>query len=140
MRTQCELLGVSRSSLDYVPVAEARENVRIKRLLDELYLRDPCLGSRRLVTVLERDHGLLVNRKRLQRLRREMGIEAIYCKPRTSIPDKTHRTYPYLLRDLAITRADQVWCADINYVPMARGSASLCAVMDWRHLILWRAF
>ncbi|MBN8420065.1 MAG: transposase [Verrucomicrobia bacterium] len=74
MRTQCELLGVSRSSLDYVPVAEAAENVQIKRLLDEIYLRDPCLGSRRLVTVLERDHGLAVNRKRLQRLRREMGI------------------------------------------------------------------
>ena len=132
MRTQCELLGVSRSSLDYVPVAEATENVRIKRLLDELYLRDPCLGSRRLVTVLERDHGLLVNRKRLQRLRREMGMEAIYCKPRTSIVDKANRIYPYLLRDLAITRADQVWCADITYIPMPRGSAYLCAVMDWR--------
>jgi len=131
MRTQCELLGVSRSRLDYVPVAEAAENVRIKRLLDELYLRDPCLGSRRLVTVLERDHGLLVNRKRLQRLRREMGIEAIYCKPRTSIVDKTHRIYPYLLRELAITRADQVWCTDITYIPMPRGSAYLCAVMDW---------
>lgn len=132
MRTQCELLGVSRSSLDYVPVAEAEENVRIKRLLDELYLRDPCLGSRRLVTVLERDHGLLVNRKRLQRLRREMGIEAIYCKPRTSIVDKANRIHPYLLRDLAITRADQVWCTDITYVPMPRGSAYLCAVMDWK--------
>jgi putative transposase len=131
MRTQCELLGVSRSSLDYVPVAESAENVRIKRLLDELYLRDPCLGSRRLVTVLERDHGLHVNRKRLQRLRREMGIEAIYCKPRTSIVDKASRIHPYLLRDLAVTRADQVWCTDITHVPMPRGSAYLCAVMDW---------
>ncbi len=132
MRTQCELLGVSRSSLDYEPVAEAEENVRIKRLLDELYLRDPCLGSRRLVTVLERDHGLVVNRKRLQRLRREMGMEAIYCKPRTSIVDKANRIQPYLLRDLAITRADQVWCTDITYIPMPRGSAYLCAVMDWK--------
>jgi putative transposase len=131
MRTQCELLGVSRSSLEYVPVAEAKENVLIKRLLDELYLRDPCLGSRRLVTVLERDHGLVVNRKRLQRLRREMGLEAIYCKPRTSTGDKANRIYPYLLRDLAVTRADQVWCADITYIPMPRGSAYLCAVMDW---------
>jgi putative transposase len=131
MRTQCELLGVSRSSLDYVPVEEALENVQIKRILDELYMRDPCLGSRRLVTVLERDHGLVVNRKRLQRLRREMGIEAIYCKPRTSIVDKANRIYPYLLRDLAITRADQVWCTDITYIPMPRGSAYLCAVMDW---------
>ena len=131
MRTQCELLGVARSSLNYVPVAEPAENVQIKRLLDEIYLRDPCLGTRRLVTVLERDHGLVVNRKRLQRLRREMGIEAIYCKPRTSSVDKANRIYPYMLRHLPVTRADQVWCADITYVPMPRGSAYLCAVMDW---------
>ena len=78
MRTQCELLGVARSSLNYVPVGESAGNVKIKRLLDELYLRDPCLGSRRLVTVLERNHGIEVNRKRLQRLRREMGLEAAY--------------------------------------------------------------
>jgi putative transposase len=132
MRTQCKLLGVSRSSLDYVPVAEAAENVRIKRLLDGIYLRDPCLATRRLVAVLERDHGLAVNRKRLQRLRREMGLEAIYCKPRTSIAAKASRVYPYLLRDLEVTRADQVWCADITHIPMPRGSAYLCAVMDWR--------
>ena len=131
MRTQCELLGVCRSCLDYVPVEESQEDVRIKRLLDELYLRDPCLGSRRLVTVLERDHGLFVNRKRVQRLRCEMGIEAIYCKPRTSIVDKANRIYPYLLRDLSVTRADQVWCTDITHIPMPRGSAYLCAVMDW---------
>jgi putative transposase len=131
MRTQCKLLGVSRSSLDYMPVGESEEDTRLKRLLDELYLRDPCLGTRRLVTVLERDHGQIVNRKRLQRLRREMGVETIYCKPRTSIPDKSHRIYPYLLRDLAITRPDQVWCADITYVTMPRGHAYLCAVMDW---------
>jgi len=131
MRTQCQLLGVARSSLDYVPVAETALNARIKRLLDELYLREPCLGSRKLVTVLERDHGIEVNRKRVQRLRREMGLEAIYCKPRTSIVDKANRIHPYLLRDLSITRADQVWCADITYIPMKRGSAYLCAVMDW---------
>jgi putative transposase len=131
MRTQCELLGVSRSSLDYVPVAESQTNVQVKRQLDEIYLRDPCLGSRRLVTVLERDHGISVNRKRIQRLRNEMGVASIYCEPRTSIVDKANRIYPYLLRDLAITRADQVWCTDITYVPMPRGSAYLCAVMDW---------
>jgi putative transposase len=131
MRTQCELLGVSRSSLDYVPVAESQTNVQIKRHLDEIYLRDPCLGSRRLVTVLERDHGISVNRKRIQRLRHEMGVATIYCEPRTTIVDKANRIYPYLLRDLAITRADQVWCTDITYVPMPRGSAYLCAVMDW---------
>jgi len=131
MRTQCKLLGVARSSLDYVPLAECAEDIKIKRQLDEIYLRDPCLGSRRLVTVLARDHGFAVNRKRVQRLRREMGLEAIYCKPRTSIADQANRIYPYLLRDLAITRPDQVWCADITYVPMPRGSAYLCAVMDW---------
>jgi putative transposase len=134
MRTQCKLLGIARSSVGYVPVPECDEDARLKRLLDELYLRDPCLGTRRLVSVLLRDHGLAVNRKRLQRLRRAMGVEAIYCKPRTSIPEKTHRIYPYLLRELNVTRPDQVWCADITYVPMPRGHAYLCAVMDWHPL------
>jgi len=131
MRTQCQLLGVARSSLDYVPVEETTLNEQIKRQLDELYLREPCLGSRKLVTVLARDHGIEVNRKRVQRLRLEMGLEAIYCKPRTSIANKADRIHPYLLRDLSVTRADQVWCADITYIPMKRGSAYLCAVMDW---------
>ena len=89
---------MARSSLTYEAVAESPENLRIKRLLDEIYLIDPCLGSRRLVTVLDRDHDIQVNRKRLQRVRREIGHEAIWCKPRTSIPDKKHRKYPYLLR------------------------------------------
>jgi putative transposase len=131
MRTQCKLLGVARSSLDYVPVAEDAADARLKRILDELYLCDPCLGSRRLVAVLERDHGMEVNRKRLQRLRREMGLEAIWCKPRTSQPDKQHTVHPYLLRGKEISRPDEVWCTDITYVPMPRGHAFLCAVMDW---------
>jgi putative transposase len=131
MRQQCKLLGVSRSSLNYVPVAEKAEDARLKRVLDELYMRDPCLGSRRLVSVLERDHNVPINRKRLQRLRREMGLEAIYCKPRTSIVDKVHRIYPYLLRNRDISKPDEVWCADITYVPMPQGHAFLCAVMDW---------
>jgi putative transposase len=130
MRRQSDLLGVARSTAAYNPVAQDPEEIRIKRLLDEIYLIDPCLGSRRLVTVLEREHGIKVNRKRLDRLRREMGHEAIWCKPRTSIPDDGHRKYPYLLRKLAIERPDQVWCADITYVPMPRGHAYLCAVMD----------
>jgi putative transposase len=139
MRKQCELLGVARSTADYQPAAEDPEDIRIKRLLDEIYLIDPCLGSRRLVTVLERDHGMKVNRKRLDRLRREMGHEAIWCKPRTSIPDDGHRKYPYLLRKLAIERPDHVWCSDITYVPMPRGHAYLCAVMDWhsRNVLGW---
>ena len=139
MRKQCKLLGVSRSSVAYQAVAEDPEDIRIKRLLDEIYMIDPCLGSRRLRTVLERDHGLKVNRKRLQRLRREIGQEAIWCKPRTSIPDNGHRKYPYLLRNLTIDRPDQVWCSDITYVPMPGGHAYLCAVMDWhsRKVLGW---
>jgi putative transposase len=139
MRRQCELLGISRSSVDYRPVPESEEDLRIKRILDEIYLTDPCLGTRRLVTVLKRDHGIAINRKKVQRLRREMGIEAIYCKPRTSIPDDGHRKYPYLLRNLAVERPDQVWCTDITYVPMPGGSAYLCAVMDWysRKVLGW---
>jgi putative transposase len=139
MRRQCELLGVARSTVDYVPVPEDPEDLLIKRLLDEICLKDPCLGSRRLVTVLDRDYGLKVNRKRVQRLRDEMGVETIWCRPRTTIPDDGHRKYPYLLRNLAVTRPDQVWCADITYVPMERGNAYLCAVMDWhsRKVLGW---
>ena len=131
MRRQCALVGVARSTVAYVPVAEDPQDRLIKRLLDEIYLKDPCLGTRRLVTVLDRDHGILVNRKRLQRLRGDMGVETIWCRPRTTIPDDGHRKYPYLLRNLPITCPDQVWCADITYVPMGRRNAYLCAVMDW---------
>lgn len=139
LRTQCKLLGISRSTLDYRPVAECMEDLRIKRLMDEIYLIDPCVGTRRLVTVLERDHGMVVNRKRLQRLRREMGLETIWCRPRTSIPDDTHLKYPYLLRNYAVNRPNQVWCADITYVPMPHGHAFLCVVMDWysRKVLGW---
>ena len=139
MRKQCELFGVARSTVSYQAVPENPEDIRIKRLLDEIYMVDPCLGSRKLVTVLKRDHGVDINRKRVQRLRREIGHEAIWCKPRTSIPDHGHRKYPYLLRDLKVTRPDQVWCTDITYVPMPGGHAYLCAVMDWysRKVLGW---
>ena len=139
MRQQCDLLGVARSTVTYKPVEEDPEDIRIKRLLDEVYMIDPCLGSRRLVTVLARDYDIKTDRKRITRLRREMGQETIWCKPRTSIPDDGHRKYPYLLRNLAIKRPDQVWCADITYVPMPRGHAYLCAVMDWnsRKVLGW---
>ncbi len=120
---QCKLLSVSRSSSSYKLVGLSVEDLRIIRLLDELYLIDPCLGSCRLVVVLRRDYSIICNRKRLQRLRRTMGVEAIYCKPRTSIPDKEHHKYPYLLRNLTVSRPDQVWCTDITYVPMPHGSA-----------------
>ena len=139
MRKRCELLEVCRSSVDYQRVAESSKDLELKRLLDEIYLKDPCLGSRRLVSVLKRDHSQVVNRKRMRRVRREMGHEAIWCKPRTSIPDGAHRKYPYLLRNLSIDRPNQVWCADITYVPMPQGQAYLCAVMDWysRKVLGW---
>jgi putative transposase len=130
-RRQCELMGVARSTAAYEPALESAEDLRVKRILDELYLIDPTVGSKRLPTLLERDYGLLVNRKRVVRLRREMGLEAVYCRPRTSIPEPGHRKHPYLLRGLVIDRPNQVWCADITYVPMPNGSAYLCAVMDW---------
>ena len=138
-RAQCELLGVPRSTLNYQPVSESAEDARLMRLMDEIYLRDPCLGTRRLVTVLQRDHVEKVNRKRLQRLRRIMGMETIWCRPRTSVANEAHRKYPYLLRDLVVTGPDQVWCADITYVPMPHGNAYLCAIMDWysRKVLGW---
>ena len=138
-RKQCELLGVARSSVDYKPVEEDAEEVRLRRILDELYLIDPCVGSRRLVTLLGRDYGIEANRKRIRRVRNEMGLETIYCRPRTSIPEKGHRKYPYLLKELIIECPDQVWCGDITYVPMGRGHAYLCAVMDWysRKVLGW---
>jgi len=139
MRTQCALLGVSRSTLDYKPVAESKEDICLMRLLDEIYLRDPCLGTRRLVTLLERDYGEKVNRKRLRRLRQKMGVETIWCRPRTSTAHEAHRKYPYLLRNLVVSRPDQVWCADITYIPMPHGHAYLCVVMDWysRKVLGW---
>jgi putative transposase len=138
-RAQCQMLGVARSTLAYRPVEESAADRLMKRLLDEIYLKDPCLGSRRLVTVLDRDFELKVNRKRVQRLRREMGLETLWCRPRTSIADGTHHKYPYLLDDLVVTRPNQVWCSDITYVPMPRGHAYLCVVMDWysRKVLGW---
>jgi putative transposase len=139
VRAQCELLDVPRSSLDYRPVGESEEDRELMLLMDEIYLIDPCIGTRRLVMVLERDHGRKVNRKRLQRLRREMGLETIWFRPRnTSAPDKGHRRYPYLLGSVEVKRPDQAWCADIT--PMSRGHAYLCVVMDWysRKVLGWR--
>ena len=140
LRAQCKLLKVARATLDYLPMPESEEDRHLMRLMDEIYLIDPCIGTRRLVDLMERDYGLRVNRKRLQRLRRKMGLETIWCRPRnTSEPDKTHRKYPYLLRELEVTRPDQVWCADITYVPMPHGHAYLCVVMDWhsRKVLGW---
>ena len=109
------------------------------RRLDELHLEHPVYGSRKLTVSLRRE-GVAINRKRVVRLLRLMGIEAIYAKPKTSLPAPGHQIYPYLLRGLEVTGPDQVWCADITYVPMARGFMYLVAVMDWwsRYVLGWR--
>jgi putative transposase len=139
LRRQCELLEVSRSSYYYQCCPETEENLTLMRRLDEMHLEHPVYGSRKL-TVLLRRAGLEINRKRVVRLLRLMGIEAIYAKPRTSVPGPGHQIYPYLLRDLEVTGPDQVWCLDITYVPMARGFMYLVAVMDWwsRYVLGWR--
>ena len=114
------MLDLCRSSYYYQCCPETEENLALMRLLDELHLEHPVYGSRKLAVSLRRE-GLVVNRKRVVRLLRLMGIEAIYAKPKTSLPAPGHQIYPYLLRDLVVTGSDQVWCADITYVPMARG-------------------
>ena len=138
VRNQCELLGISRSGLYHQCQPETPENLRIMRRLDELHLRHPVYGSRRLTWLLERD-GLRVNRKRVMRLLQIMGIEAIYPKARTSETGAGHRIYPYLLKGLEISGPDQVWCADITYIPLQTGFMYLVAVMDWwsRHVLAW---
>jgi putative transposase len=139
VRRQCELLGLSRSSLYYEPAGETPENLRMMRMIDEQYTARPFYGSRRMTRWLI-EHGEEVNRKRVQRLMRTMGLEAIYPRPRTSTAGTGHKVYPYLLRGVAIERADQVWSTDITYVPMASGFMYLAAVIDWysRYVISWR--
>ena len=130
MRRQCELLGLSRASLYYEAVAETAANLRLMRLIDGEYTAHPFLGSRRLTRWLI-EQGEEVNRKRVQRLMRVMGLEAIYPKPKLSAAGRGHRIYPYLLRDVPIARPDQVWSTDITYVPLASGFMYLAAVIDW---------
>lgn len=136
---QCRLLHLSRSTAYYQPVGMREEDLQVMRLIDEIHLQRPFLGSRRLVDELS-DLGLLVNRKRVQRLMRVMGITAIYPRPRTTRPAAGHKTYPYLLGDLDITRPNQAWAADITYLPMAAGFAYLVAIMDVysRKILAWR--
>lgn len=136
---QCELLELSRSSYYYEPCPESAENLALMRLIDEQYLETPFYGSRRMTAHLQAA-GHPVNHKRIERLMRVMGLEALYQKPRTSIPNKEHIVYPYLLRDVPIARVGQVWSTDITYVPMQRGFLYLTAVIDWysRYILSWR--
>ena len=136
---QCALVGISRSSVYRRPVSADAEALALMALIDRQYLARPFYGSRRMTAWL-RAQGHPVNRKRVQRLMRRMGLEAIHPKPRTSRPAPEQRIYPYLLRGVAITRPNQVWCADITYIPMACGFLYLVVVMDWfsRRVLAWR--
>ena len=136
---QCALLGISRSSLYYLPTEAGAEDLELMTLIDQPYLKTPFYGSRRM-TVWLRNHGHQVNRKRVRRLMQLIGLEAIYRRPNTSKPNPGHKVYPYLLRGLEINRVNQVWATDITYIPMARGFLYLVAIMDWhsRYVLAWR--
>jgi putative transposase len=133
------LLGLNRSSLYYEAVPEAADNLRLMRLIDEQYTARPFYGSRKM-TIWLGGQGEVVNRKRVRRLMRLMGLEAIYPKPRLSAAGCGHRVYPYLLRGVSIRRPDQVWSTDITYVPLPAGFMYLAAVIDWysRYVVAWR--
>ena len=136
---QCRLLNINRSTYYYKKKPIKPEDLKLMELIDKQYLKTPTWGSRSMRNHLRR-LGYKINRKRVQRLMRLMGLEAIYPKPRTSRPHPAHKVYPYLLRNLKIERPNQVWAADITYIPMARGFMYLVAVMDWnsRKVLSWR--
>ncbi len=136
---QCRLLDISRSGLYYQSVGISEEDLTLMKLIDRQYLATPFYGARKIAAWLK-SQGQRVNRKRIRRLMRVMGIKAIYRRPRTSKPAPGHKIYPYLLSGLKITRPNQVWAADITYIPMARGFLYLVAIIDWysRYVLSWR--
>lgn len=138
-KRRCELLDVARSSAYYRPEPVSEADLALMRRIDEIHLRYPFYGSRRVRDELE-ERGHLANRKRVQRLMRLMGVRALYPRCRTSQPGNGHKIYPYLLRGLPIEGANQVWAADICYIPMAKGFMYLVAIMDWhsRRVLSWR--
>ncbi len=137
-RQQCDLLSINRSSLYYQPTGESRENLNFMRLLDEQYTETPFYGVLKMVAHL-RSLKHQVNPKRVRRLLRIMGLEAVYQKPNTSKPNPDHKIYPYLLRGLSIDRRDQVWSIDITYIRLNSGFVYLVAVIDWysRYVLDW---
>lgn len=139
VRRQCELLRLNRSGLYYEPVTTSEEELALMKRIDELHLKYPFYGSRKLALEL-RGEGHVVNRKRVQRLMRLMDITSTAPQPKTSKPAPEHVTYPYLLRNVKVTRPNQVWAADITYIPMAHGFVYLVAIMDWysRCVLSWR--
>ena len=139
IRRQCELLQVNRAHLYYEPVTPDPDDLALMRHMDELHLKHPFFGSRMLTQMLKRE-GRSVNRKRIQRLMRLMGLESLAPKPHTSSAAPEHPKYPYLLRQLKVVRVNQVWASDITYIPMKRGFAYLVAVIDWysRCVLSWK--
>jgi putative transposase len=136
---QCQFLGMSRSSLYYQPVGPSEEELTLLRLIDEQYLKTPFYGSRRMVPHL-RQQGFEVNRKRVQRLMHQLGVQAIYPKPKLSQTHPDHKVYPYLLRGVDIVAVNQVWSTDITYLPVLKGHFYLVAIMDWfsRKVLSWQ--
>ena len=136
---QCRLVSIARSSFYYAGTGESPLTLRLMRLIDEQFLETPFYGSRQMTRWLRRQ-GDRVSRKRVRRLMRLLGVHALYQRPRTSQPHPAPRIYPYLLRDLPITRPNHVWCTDVTYIPLRRGFLYLVAVMDWasRTVLSWR--
>lgn len=140
IRRQCELLDLNRSTYYWPPASESTLNLELMRLIDQEYTHAPLYGYRRMAARLNNQHDYTLNHKRVARLMQEMGLQAVYPRPRTSIPDKQHKKYPYLLRDLVVARPNQVWAADITYVPLPQGFMYLAAIMDWfsRFVLAWQ--
>jgi len=139
LKRQAEVLQLSRSTLYYRPRPVSAEDLAIMRRIDELHLDFPFAGARMLRDMLNLE-GVEIGREKVKRMMRRMGIEALYRRPNTSKPAPGHKIYPYLLRKLPVTRANQVWAMDITYIPMARGFVYLTAVVDWfsRRVLAWR--
>lgn len=139
LSAQCELVAISRSSIYHRPKGESPSSLALMRKIDALFMKHPFYGSRQIARHLARE-GERVGRHRVRRLMRLMGLQAIWRAPKTSKPHPEHRIYPYLLKGLAITRANRVWCADITYIPMRRGFLYLVAIMDWatRKVLSWK--
>jgi putative transposase len=136
---QCELVSISRASFYRQPAGESEENLALMRLIDEAFLECPFYGARQMAWHLRR-LGWCIGRKRVRRLMRKIGLSPIYQAPKTSQPHPQHKIYPYLLRHMTIERPNQVWCADVTYIPMRRGFLYLVAIMDWasRKVLAWR--
>ena len=139
IRRQCDLIGLSRATFYYMAVQESDLNLSLMRLIDEQYTNTPFYGWPRMTACL-RSQGYAVNHKRVQRLMRKMGLQAIYPKRRTTVAAQGQKVYPYLLRNLVIVRPNQVWAADITYIPVLRGFSYLVAIMDWysRYVVAWQ--